>query len=577
MKRKPCPQCRAEGRDSKGDNLVVYHDHEHCYSCGYDNQYNNNKTMGKRRKFTGLPEGLILCSGIPWRNITKETCERCNVKELLLLDDNEYTDPSGVVLFPFYSDTKSIIGYKLIDYYARYEEGLSKHDVITVEGSQTLGGLHMIDYSKSDLCIWEGEIDWLTAQQVDDTRNHVWLPGTQSFKYIKDHALLIRKFKTIYIGSDNDEAGDELTSELLNLLPTYKTKIINFNEFEADDLSDCIETHGAESYFTLISTATSATQSGLLFGDALSKGFLSYFSSRRNNFKVSTGFDLIDEMLGGGLAPSEFVLFTAETGLGKSTLVANIGYNLIRSNHKIMWIGTEMQPFQMMIKFAEQYLHKKIFQLTNGSWSVSDKELQDVLSYFEDYIVFHSSTNDSWSDLHDSILSAIYTHDVRVVFIDVINDISGMDDWQTTQKIMKSLESLASGDESDNRPPITILGVCHQKDVQGQSSRKVSLNRMAGGKAMRQKATCILGMEGNVSNTNRQIKLLKMSRMEGSDVFSGYLEFDRDQRIYYEYEEDEEQTGDRDEQDTTIDVDVIPVRDRKNTLPIKIHSRFSSR
>lgn len=36
MKYIPCPKCRARGKDSRGDNLVVWpDDSKHCFSCGY--------------------------------------------------------------------------------------------------------------------------------------------------------------------------------------------------------------------------------------------------------------------------------------------------------------------------------------------------------------------------------------------------------------------------------------------------------------------------------------------------------------------------------------------------------------
>src|SRR5438046_1689829 len=32
----PCPRCRSNGRDNRGDNLGIYADSsQHCFSCGY--------------------------------------------------------------------------------------------------------------------------------------------------------------------------------------------------------------------------------------------------------------------------------------------------------------------------------------------------------------------------------------------------------------------------------------------------------------------------------------------------------------------------------------------------------------
>ena len=588
MKRVACPKCREKGNDTSGDNLVVYHDHAHCYACGYhesydDGQMNRRSTRKKKKKkFLGLPDDVILATGIEWRNITEETCKIANVKELLLLDNDDDDDsPSGCYLFPFYNDKKRLIGYKSIDYYARYEMGQDKNKTILTDGEQTLGGLHLYDPDKPDCCIWEGEIDWLTAIQCDQSRNHFWIPGNQCGDYVRPYGLLLRKHKNIYIGADNDDAGDILRDTLLELLPTYKTKVINYDEVEADDLSHAYELGGEANYFTLISTAYEASGNVLLYGEEMRKGFLNYFSTRKSLFKISSGIDIIDDLLNGGLSPAEFIMLTAETGLGKSTLAACIAFNIASQGHKIMWIGTEMQPYQMLIKFAERYLRKKIFQLIDGTWSVCDRELNKVMDALERNIIFYNSHRDTFDRIEEGILSAIYTHDVRVCFIDVVNDMPGMDEWQSSTKVMKSLEDIASGSEEDKRPPITVFGVCHQKDVQGHSSRKVSLVRMAGGKVMRQKPTAVIGMEGDISDdTVRYLKILKMSRMEGTEVWRGKVEFDLKDRAYYDYDgedDDEEQSGREDKRYTTVEASAVPVRDRESRVSTGIRARFSGR
>ena len=38
----PCPKCRSEGRDRKGNNLIMYDNGSaHCFVCGYDEQVEN--------------------------------------------------------------------------------------------------------------------------------------------------------------------------------------------------------------------------------------------------------------------------------------------------------------------------------------------------------------------------------------------------------------------------------------------------------------------------------------------------------------------------------------------------------
>ena len=35
LRKEACPKCQAVGRDKSGDNLGVFDDHVHCFSCGY--------------------------------------------------------------------------------------------------------------------------------------------------------------------------------------------------------------------------------------------------------------------------------------------------------------------------------------------------------------------------------------------------------------------------------------------------------------------------------------------------------------------------------------------------------------
>jgi hypothetical protein len=35
LRYEPCPKCRSNGRDNRGDNLAVYDNGKHCFSCGY--------------------------------------------------------------------------------------------------------------------------------------------------------------------------------------------------------------------------------------------------------------------------------------------------------------------------------------------------------------------------------------------------------------------------------------------------------------------------------------------------------------------------------------------------------------
>ena len=45
VKKIPCPKCREEGRDTKGDNLALYDDgHKYCFACTYT-EFSDGQTI----------------------------------------------------------------------------------------------------------------------------------------------------------------------------------------------------------------------------------------------------------------------------------------------------------------------------------------------------------------------------------------------------------------------------------------------------------------------------------------------------------------------------------------------------
>lgn len=72
--------------------------------------------------------------------------------------------------------------------------------------------------------------------------------------------------------------------------------------------------------------------------------------TKSQKFKaVSTGFLQVDEMLNGGLFAGLTVL-GAESSMGKSTLIMNIGENLAESGHDVLYFSLEMSVSQLVMR-----------------------------------------------------------------------------------------------------------------------------------------------------------------------------------------------------------------------------------
>lgn len=58
---------------------------------------------------------------------------------------------------------------------------------------------------------------------------------------------------------------------------------------------------------------------------------------------ISTGWDSVDELIGGGVGRQELVLFTANSGGGKSVAMLNMGHNLLKRGMNGVYISLEMR------------------------------------------------------------------------------------------------------------------------------------------------------------------------------------------------------------------------------------------
>lgn len=559
VKREMCPRCRDRGQD----NLVTHENGSvYCYACGYrksrGSRFSDRRKKPKKLKLH--PDGIP--TEIPHRGISSKTCALARVYELPLEDAPEVE--SGVLCFPIWDLNNKLVMIKYRDFYAEVTLGKKKDECIWTEGSVHLGGLHLLDKKKKDLCVWEGEVDWLTALQHDPSRNHCYIPGSATIAaaVLKEYGTLYRSFN-IFLGFDNDKAGNDATEIALEHMPLSRTKIINFDKY--NDLSDYIADGNPMN--ELFIHAEDASPSALLTAQDLVDSYFDYFESIKDTDCLTTGYEAIDAMLGGGLTPSEHLVLTADTGIGKSTLCANIAYNMFAQNVKSMFISTEMQPHQMMRKFIEIHHQKKFSLNQDGSWTITKAEQREAVEFLSENLLFYDSAMSTFDDVEEQILAAIYSHDLRVLFIDVLNDLPGMTDWIEANRIMSRLNNIACGDVNDNRRPIAIVSVCHQLDQQDRSSKIVTTAKMAGGKAVRRHPTCIIGIEGNIAKHNRKLKLLKMSRMNGSDVMRGVITYDEKRRIYVDCEDDDEEQI-RSSSQRTFAEGRVPIRERHNLVRI---------
>lgn len=573
-----CPRCAEAGRDTGKNNLAIYADgHVYCYACKYKAKSNTVTMSPPSNTTVVIPPNAVPAKGIPDRGIKTSTTKQALVYAKALLDkDGELVVATsgfvtdGVILFPFYDVNNKLIGIKYRDFYLEIEKGASKNKCIWTVGRITLGGLHTRKPNHTECCIWEGEIDWLTAIQLDKSRDHLFIPGASATSYIKEHASLLRKYRRIYIGFDNDAAGDSARAEVIKLLPLHKLYFLEYQQY--NDLNELYLADG--SYPALLAMAWQEPVDSLITGKELRNAYNQAMNTLCQFDYISTGIAGIDKMLGGGIVLGELMLLVAHTGVGKSTLCATMVYDMVKHNKKIMWVGTEMQYIGNVRKLIELTCGKKLFKIPGEStWSIPQEEVDSALDIITENVVFYRHTSYEWDDVEEAVLAAIYTADVSVVVIDVLTDLL-TPEWGVNERIMMSLSQLAAGDDTDARQPMIVIGVCHTKDVPNRSTKTISVTHLAGGKAVRQKATFIVAMEGDITDENniRELHVIKRSRMNDGEVTRATVVFNPATRRYEDAPEQHRESTVRPSQGTGMSVRAVETTSH-GRLPTRFHGQ----
>jgi DNA repair protein RadA/Sms len=124
---------------------------------------------------------------------------------------------------------------------------------------------------------------------------------------------------------------------------------------------------------------------------------LSKLSKTQQKGRISTGFKELDRVLGGGLVPGGVILLAGEPGIGKSTLLLQVGLNLAKKS-RILYVAGEESPSQLFTRL------KRIER------SKSDSKGADNLVVTEDVNV-------------ENISELIKNESFRIVIVDSIQSV----------------------------------------------------------------------------------------------------------------------------------------------------------
>ena len=223
------------------------------------------------------------------------------------------------------------------------------------------------------LVITEGEIDALTvAQACLDFNKRIYpvvsIPSANQLQVLLEQREWIRRFESVILWFDNDKAGIKAITEASKIIGFDKVKVVSSDQKDASDL---YMKHGAKEVTNVIWNAQKYNPAGILSGEPIWDKFI----ERQNTESIPYPPCLngLNEKLK-GMRQGEITLFTSGTGSGKSTVIKEIVWHLLRTTQedRIGLISLEESVGDTAEKFIGMPLNKRV----GGDIPITTEELR---------------------------------------------------------------------------------------------------------------------------------------------------------------------------------------------------------
>jgi len=307
-----CPKCNK-------DNLAIYDDHVHCFTFGCEYHKFNNEKESKisqkipveDRPLTSLP--LKEMPALKARGLDSSTINKYKVTVNLNPDSNVEA------VFPRFNDECEHIAnqVRMDDKKFRCEGDIK---------GAGLFGQNLFPLGGRSITVTEGYYDTLAAFQLTGSRypNVGVMSASTAKREVVDNFEYINSFGEIIVNFDSDEPGIKAAKEVAQLFEPGKVRILKLDRKK--DANDYLMAGLVKEYINEWHRAPVYMPDGLQLGNdpALLTEIIKYkeprsipYPWRGLNYKTY------------GIRTSELVLLTADTGVGKTSIMKEIEYTLL--------------------------------------------------------------------------------------------------------------------------------------------------------------------------------------------------------------------------------------------------------
>jgi replicative DNA helicase len=251
-------------------------------------------------------------------------------------------------------------------------------------GKQRIFNSKALTEACKPIFVVEGELD---ALSIIDVGGEAVALGS-----ISNKNLLLEMFKSyvlpqpIIVALDNDEPGEKASREIFDGLKelgiaSYRVNLTTLYK-DANDFLNA-DREGFRIAVKRTENAILELEKGSLTKESVSyslSGFFDRMEKTKNLTSLSTGFNSLDFILGGGFYPGLYIV-GAISSLGKTTFCLQIVDKIARQNNDVLIFSLEMSRDELVAK----NLSRLTFLKGNPSYFKTTRDLLNGFRYSRDY------------------------------------------------------------------------------------------------------------------------------------------------------------------------------------------------
>lgn len=299
---------------------------------------------------------------------------------------------------------------------------------------------------------------------------------TGQIKQIQRKYEFFDGYDNIIIAMDMDEAGENATEKLLDVLPTYKTKVMYQ---PANDANQCLREGLGKQWLISFYQAFKPKIAGITGSSNILNDIIEVSSQEK--IALPPFLRKANDMLKGGLTKNTFNILAAHTSVGKSTFTNQMLYHLVMNcRDKVGIMSLEASKGVLGEQLLSLHLGKRISFIEDSEERIEfiNENKEKAKEFFVDeegndrfYIMDDRTYLSTPSEVFKQIQKMVRGLGVKLLIIDVLSDLMDNLDINQQAEFMGNIKKIVAAND------VCILGIMHmRKDSSGKENNPHLVN-----------------------------------------------------------------------------------------------------